>query len=170
MHSAARLPHATVIGDFSKALCLSGLRVGWMVDHDPDRRASYCNARNYFTVTNNVVGERLAAFARQHREAIHSRAQRTATDNLARLDRLFAEHSDVLCWRRPCGGMTAFPWLAYGRDARDLCRRLAQHGVLIVPGDSFGEPSHFRLGFAASGERFGAGVDRLGEFIRDSTR
>jgi aspartate/methionine/tyrosine aminotransferase len=33
--SAARLPHATVIGDFSKALCLSGLRIGWMIDRDP---------------------------------------------------------------------------------------------------------------------------------------
>jgi aspartate/methionine/tyrosine aminotransferase len=31
MRSAARLPHATVLGDFSKALCLSGLRLGWMV-------------------------------------------------------------------------------------------------------------------------------------------
>jgi aspartate/methionine/tyrosine aminotransferase len=30
--SAARLPHATVISDFSKALCLSGLRVGCLFD------------------------------------------------------------------------------------------------------------------------------------------
>lgn len=28
MRSAARLPHTTVLGDFSKALCLSGLRIG----------------------------------------------------------------------------------------------------------------------------------------------
>src|ERR1700685_2578597 len=37
MRSAARLPHATVISDFSKALCLSGLRIGWIIDHDPLR-------------------------------------------------------------------------------------------------------------------------------------
>jgi len=48
--SAARLPHATVIGDFSKALCLSGLRIGWMIDHDPRRRERYHDARNYFTI------------------------------------------------------------------------------------------------------------------------
>src|SRR5260221_292849 len=36
--SAARLPCATVISDFSKALCLSGLRIGWIIDHDPGRR------------------------------------------------------------------------------------------------------------------------------------
>ena len=39
--SAARLPHATVLGDFSKALCLSGLRIGWVVERD--RRAPQSN-------------------------------------------------------------------------------------------------------------------------------
>ena len=36
--SAARFPEATVISDFSKALCLSGLRIGWIIDRDPLRR------------------------------------------------------------------------------------------------------------------------------------
>lgn len=36
--SAARLVHATVLGDFSKAQCLSGLRVGWMIERDVKRR------------------------------------------------------------------------------------------------------------------------------------
>jgi aspartate/methionine/tyrosine aminotransferase len=35
--SAARLPHATVIHDFSKAFPLSGVRTGWMIEHDPER-------------------------------------------------------------------------------------------------------------------------------------
>ena len=60
MRSAAGLPHATVISDFSKALSLSGLRIGWMIDHDPKRRERYRNARNYFTITGNVFGERIA--------------------------------------------------------------------------------------------------------------
>ena len=34
-HSATRLAGATVVGDFSKALCLSGLRLGWIVERDP---------------------------------------------------------------------------------------------------------------------------------------
>jgi aspartate/methionine/tyrosine aminotransferase len=35
--SAARLPNATVIHDFSKAFPLSGVRTGWMIEHDPER-------------------------------------------------------------------------------------------------------------------------------------
>jgi aspartate/methionine/tyrosine aminotransferase len=47
--SAAHLPHATVIHDFSKAFPLSGLRLGWMIEHDAQRRQRYWNARAYFT-------------------------------------------------------------------------------------------------------------------------
>src|SRR5208283_1363775 len=73
--SAARLPHATVISDFSKALCLSGLRIGWMIDHDPVRRERYRSARNYFTLTANVFGERLAALALENSQKIYARAR-----------------------------------------------------------------------------------------------
>jgi len=58
--SAARLPHATVIHDFSKAFPLSGVRTGWMIEHDPKRRKDYWTARAYFSVTNNTAGEFLA--------------------------------------------------------------------------------------------------------------
>jgi aspartate/methionine/tyrosine aminotransferase len=165
MRSAARLPHATVISDFSKALCLSGLRIGWMIEPDAHRRRQYLNARSYFTVSSTVLGERLATLALRHREVIYGRTRRITAANLPLLDRLFADHAGVLRWVRPAGGITAFPWLANGLDGRDFCRRLAQSGVLLAPGDCFGMSSHFRLGFAASGERFAAGMERLAEVL-----
>jgi aspartate/methionine/tyrosine aminotransferase len=168
--SAARLPHATVIGDFSKALCLSGLRVGWIVDHDPLRRERYRNARNYFTITGNVFGERLAVLALEHSRDIYARARHVAQKNLKLLDQLFAQHEGFLRWLKPCGGMTAFPWLADGTDTREFCRRLARQGVLIVPGDCFGQPSHFRVGFAASGDRFPLAIERFAEFLHAESR
>ncbi len=151
--SAARLPHATVISDFSKALCLSGLRIGWIIDHDAARRELYRNARNHFTITANVLGERLAVLALEHSGEIYARARNVARENLALLDQVFGQHAGLIEWLRPGGGMTAFPRLASGVDTRDFCRRLAKRGVLMVPGDCFGQPSHFRLGFAASGAR-----------------
>src|SRR5215510_8258168 len=93
--SAARLPRATVISDFSKALCLSGLRIGWMVDRDAARRERYHNARNYFTVTANVFGERLATFALEHSREIYARARQVSQQNLALLDDVFARYSDL---------------------------------------------------------------------------
>jgi aspartate/methionine/tyrosine aminotransferase len=154
-----------VLGDFSKAFCLSGLRVGWIIERDPARRERYLNARSYFTVSNTALGERLATLALEHAEAIYARARRVATANLALLDRLFNEHSDILSWVRPRGAMTAFPWLKSGGDAREFCRRVAKRGILIVPGDCFGMPSHFRVGFSASGDRFPHALERLAEFL-----
>jgi aspartate/methionine/tyrosine aminotransferase len=166
--TAARLPRATVISDFSKALCLSGLRIGWMVDRDPARRERYHNARNYFTVTGNVIGERLATFALEHSREIYNRARQVSQQNLALLDDVFARYSDLLRWVRPAGGMTAFPWLDGVSDTRDFCRALASRGVLMVPGDCFGQPGHFRLGFAASGERFPRAIERFAEILDSS--
>ena len=160
MRSAARLPHATVLGDLSKALCLSGLRTGWIVERDPARREKFTTARSYFTVSNTVLGERLAALAIRQREAIYERARRVAGENLALLDTVMAQ-TGVLRWVRPAGGMTAFPWLADGSDGREFCRRMAQHGVLLAPGDCFGMPAHIRLGFAASGDKFAGALERL---------
>jgi aspartate/methionine/tyrosine aminotransferase len=163
--SAARLPHATVLGDFSKALCLSGLRVGWIVDRDVRRRELYKNARSYFSVSNAALSEHLATFALDHRDAIYGRARQIVDKNLVLLDQFFREHDDLFRWVRPCGGMTAFPWLAGGGETGELCRKLAAHGVLVAPGDCFGAPSHFRVGFGASGERFPAAIQRFSDLL-----
>jgi aspartate/methionine/tyrosine aminotransferase len=66
--------------------------------------------------------------------------------------------------------MTAFPWLADGSDGREFCRSLLKHGLLMAPGDCFGMPAHFRLGFAASGERFPLAIERFGELLRTEAR
>jgi aspartate/methionine/tyrosine aminotransferase len=166
MRSAARFEHAIVLGDMSKALCLSGLRIGWLIDRNAERRARYNNARSYFTVSNTALGERLAALAVRQRESIYGRARQVAQANLALLDRFFEEFAASLSWVRPGGGMTAFPWLRDGGDGRDFCRTIARRGVLLAPGDCFGMPGHFRIGFAASGEKFAAGLERVASALR----
>jgi aspartate/methionine/tyrosine aminotransferase len=164
--SAARLPHSTVLGDFSKALCLSGLRIGWIVDRDARRQKSYLNARSYFTVSSTPLGEHLAAVALEHREGIYGRARRVTQKNLSVLEQFMCEQEELFDWVRPRGGMTAFPWLKDGADSRELCQRLARSGVLVAPGDCFGAPSHIRIGFGTSGEQFPAAVERLAELLR----
>lgn len=167
--SAARLPHSTVLGDFSKAFCLSGLRTGWIIERDPQLLEQYLRARQYFTISNPALGEALAGVAVRFRETIYSRARAVASANLKLLDQFFAEHSDILGWVRPRGGMTAFPWLKTDPDARGFCRALAGSGILLAPGDCFDMPSHFRLGFGATGDRFPQALERFADFIKDSS-
>jgi aspartate/methionine/tyrosine aminotransferase len=66
--------------------------------------------------------------------------------------------------------MTAYPWLTSGIDARGFCKTIAQSGMLLVPGDCFGQPTHFRLGFAASGDRFPRAMERFVAVLEGITR
>jgi aspartate/methionine/tyrosine aminotransferase len=165
-NSAARLPHATVIADLSKAFSIAGVRTGWMIEHDAKRRQQYWTARAYFSICNTTTGEILAETAIRRRDAVVGRAQEVATRNLELLEGFMAEHRDVLGWIPPQGGMTVFPWLLSGEDARQFCQAAAERGVLLAPGDCFDVPSHFRLGFAAAGENFARALDRFAAFVK----
>jgi len=166
--SAASLPGAIVVGDLSKALCLSGLRVGWIIDRDRKRLEKHKNARSYFTISNGVLGEALAEVAVRNRATIFERAQATAATNLALLDPFFDEHAESLSWVRPQGGFTAFPRLTSGKDARSLCQRVAEGGVLLAPGDCFGHPSHLRLGFGGCEAGFADALEVFSEVLREA--
>ena len=164
--SAARLPHATVIADLSKAFSIAGVRTGWMVEHDAQRRQQYWTARAYFSICNNTTGEILSEIAIRKRDVVLGKAQETATRNLKLLEGFMADHRHLLGWIPPRGGMTAFPWLVSGETDRLFCQAATEHGILLAPGDCFDTPSHFRLGFAAAGANFSEALERFGAFVK----
>ncbi len=164
--SAARLPHATVIADLSKAFSIAGVRTGWMIEHDAQRRQQYWTARAYFSVCNTTTGEILSEIAIRNRDVVLGKTQETATRNLKLLERFMADHRDVIGWISPQGGMTVFPWLVSGENDRPFCQAATESGILLAPGDCFDAPSHFRLGFAAAGDNFSRALDRFGAFVK----
>jgi aspartate/methionine/tyrosine aminotransferase len=163
--SAARLEHATVIADLSKAFSIPGVRTGWIVERDAKRREQYWNARAYFSISNTTTGEILSEIAIRKRDVVLGRAQETATRNLKLIELFMTDHRGVLDWIAPQGGMTAFPWLVSGENARPFCQAATEHGILLAPGDCFDVPSHFRLGFAAAGDNLAKALDRFGAFL-----
>jgi aspartate/methionine/tyrosine aminotransferase len=164
--SAARLPHATVIADLSKAFSIAGVRTGWMIEHDAQRRQQYWTARAYFSISNTTTGEILSEIAIRKRDIVLGKAQKIATQNLKLLERFMAEHRDIFGWIPPQGGMTAFPWLVSGEKERPFCQAATERGILLVPGDCYDARSHFRLGFAAAGDNFSKALDRFGAFVK----
>ncbi len=164
--SAARLPYATAIADMSKAFSIAGVRTGWMIEHNAQKRQQFWTARSYFSICNTTTGEILAEIAIRKHDAVLGKAQQVASRNLKILESFMAEQRDVLGWIRPQGGMTAFPWLVSGENARPFCQAAAERGILLAPGDCFDTPSHFRLGFAAAGDNFSKALDRFGSFVK----
>jgi len=147
--SAATLPNAIVLGDFAKALSIPGLRIGWVIDADAQRRQALLDLRSYFTISCSPLSEAIGAHVLGHSAAVLGRLQTVSRANLERLTKFMHEHRAALGWTPPAGGTTCFPWLRDGRDARPLCERLAKDGVLVAPGDCFDMPAHFRMGVGA---------------------
>jgi aspartate/methionine/tyrosine aminotransferase len=159
--TAATLPHATVVGDLSKALCLPGLRVGWIIERNHERLERYRETRMYCTISNGPLTESLAELAIRHREAIYARAHTVSRANLQMIEAGWPHEDDLVQWIRPAGGFTIFPRFPNIVDTRPLCERLGARGILVVPGDCFGMPGHIRVGFGTQRERFAEGFDRL---------
>jgi len=147
--SASALPNTIVLGDFAKALSIPGLRIGWLIDRDAQRREALLDLRSYFTISGSPLTEAVGAHALAHAPVILQRLRDVARMNLQLLTRFMEEHRAVLGWAPPAGGTTCFPWLLDGRDSRPLCEALAKAGVLAAPGDCFDMPAHIRLGFGA---------------------
>jgi aspartate/methionine/tyrosine aminotransferase len=157
--SASRLANVIVLGDFAKAMSLPGLRIGWLVDRDPLRRAALLDMRSYFSISCSPLTEAVAAHAIENAAAILGRLESVARANLSLLTTFMAKHRDLLAYPAPRGGTTCFPYLRDGRDARPLCQALAQAGVLIAPGDCFDMPSHMRIGFGAQREGYAQALE-----------
>lgn len=154
MPSVASVGNTIVVSDLSKALSLSGLRIGWLIDRDAHRREQLINLRSYFTVSGSPITEAIAVHALAHRQAILARLEEVTRTNLALLDEFMERQQSRFGWVRPCGGTVAFPWRLDGRDARPMCEALARAGVLVAPGDCFEAAAHFRIGFGAQAAGF----------------
>jgi aspartate/methionine/tyrosine aminotransferase len=168
--SAAGLPCATVVGDLSKALSLGGLRLGWIVERDAARRKEYLNAREYVTVSNTPMAEFLGEIAIRHHDQVLGRTREVTRAKLQLLERVVDQSADVLDWVRPMGGMTAWVRLASGGDGRRFCEQALHYGLLLAPGDCWGFPDHFRVGFGVGREWYSRAMERFFDLIHMHSR
>jgi aspartate/methionine/tyrosine aminotransferase len=157
--SATKLPNTIVIGDFAKALSIPGLRIGWLIDADADRRAALLDLRSYFTISGSPLTEAIGAHVLAHAGEILARVQAVSRANLGLLTKFMHEHREAIGWTPPAGGTTCFPWLRDGRETRPLCEALAKAGVLVAPGDCFEMPAHFRIGVGALADGYQDALD-----------
>jgi aspartate/methionine/tyrosine aminotransferase len=67
--TAAGLENVVVIGDVSKAFSMLGLRIGWIVDPDGDRRNRIIRARSYISLCGSPISEALPRARRARRHA-----------------------------------------------------------------------------------------------------
>ena len=164
--SVVDVPNTIVVGDLSKALSLSGLRIGWIIDRDARRRERIGSLRSYLTICGSPITEMIAVHALAHRQEILARLEQVTRTNLALLDKFMSAHRSMFGWARPRGGTVAFPWRLDGADSRAMCVALAREGVLVAPGDCFEAGAHFRVGFGAQPSGFQQALEIVARSVR----
>lgn len=164
-------PPAASIGEraistagLSKAYGLAGARIGWVVTSAPIADAIR-RWKDYTTIAPPTLGHHIAEQALGSREAaILAENRRLVAANRDRVTS-FVDRFD-LAWHEPTG-VNGFPTIPAGFESgRTFCESVYQaENVLLAPGDVFGEPDRFRIGFGARPDVLETGLRRMARHI-----
>ncbi|HUB04532.1 MAG TPA: aminotransferase class I/II-fold pyridoxal phosphate-dependent enzyme [Solirubrobacteraceae bacterium] len=139
--------HAVSLGSISKSYGLPGLRLGWVVTRDAATREAIMRIKDYTTICSSAPSEVLTALALRNRRVLLERNLGLVARNLPLLDGFFERHADTFEWVRPTASPIGFPRVNGIADVDEMCARLADLGVLLLPGSVYDQPDHVRVGF-----------------------
>jgi len=145
--STSRTTRGARLGSISKSYGLPGLRLGWLVGRDAAIRDAVMRMKDYTTICSSATSEVLAAVALRNRRVLLERNLATVERNLPLLDDFFERHGDTFEWVRPTASPIGFPRVNDVADVDEMCARLADMGVLLLPGSVYDQPAHMRIGF-----------------------
>lgn len=158
-------PRALSVGSMSKAYGLSGLRLGWFVGPQELVEQAW-QWKDYTSISISPVSDFLAQSALANKQKVMARNKAIARTNWEVLLRWFKQWQDLIDYVPPTAGVLTFPWLKRADiSGTDFCQgAFDQEGVLLVPGEAFGQPGHFRIGFGGDSETFATGLKQLSRF------
>jgi aspartate/methionine/tyrosine aminotransferase len=139
---------AVSLGSISKTYGLPGLRIGWLASRDSALKTALAELKDYTTICSSAPSELLVALALRHRQTLADRNLELVKRNLPLLEDFLHRHEDVFEWVKPTASPIGFPRVQVpGGDVDEMCRRLADAGVLLLPGTVYDQPDHVRVGF-----------------------
>lgn len=154
------------IGSMIKCMGCVGLRVGWMIG--PESLLKSCrDLKDYTTHTLCAMNDYVAAQALRNWRPVMRTYRQWVVENVARFSAFMERHREVLGWVKPSAGIVAFPYLKdRAIPSAHFSRRLVEtREVFVLPGETFGSPGHFRVGFGLQPQRFAEALERWSDFI-----
>ena len=167
--AAAAGDNLAVAGTMSKAYCMTGWRVGWVIGSRTV--AAACAALNSHCIQSPTTFVQVAA------ARALTGSQKAVRDLAAEYRRRMGTLQPavdalpgVTC-PEPEGGFYLFPNVEsrLSNEVPDTvalaARLLEEKGVAVVPGEGFGAPGYFRLSLASSLDDLREGVRRMADFF-----
>ena len=147
----------------SKSFGLAGLRFGWVAG-PPEVIEAAARWKDYTTISPPKVSQHVARQVIEREAELLERNREHAAANRD-LFRAFTEEYG-LDWYEGVG-VNAFVEVPEGfADGRSFCGGLVEaESVVLAPGESFGFPDRFRLGFGLPTDELREGLERLGRFL-----
>jgi aspartate/methionine/tyrosine aminotransferase len=161
-------PHGLSTTSVTKSYGLAGARFGWLVGDREVVDAAW-RWKDYTTISPSAFGQHVARQALGRRETTILRENRDlARENRAVVAAWLDEHG--LSWHSPVG-VDGFVRVPEGfADGETFCRTVVEEAsVVLAPGNAFGFPDYFRIGFGLPTDDLREGLDRVGRVIEDAS-
>jgi aspartate/methionine/tyrosine aminotransferase len=161
-------PHGLSTTSVTKSYGLAGTRFGWLVG-DRDVVDAAWRWKDYTTISPSAFGQHVARQALGRREATILRENRElARDNRAIVAEWLDDHD--LDWHSPVG-VDGFVRVPEGfEDGEAFCRAVVREAsVVLAPGNAFGFPDYFRIGFGLPTDELREGLERVGRVIEGAS-
>jgi aspartate/methionine/tyrosine aminotransferase len=168
--SAVGMNSVIVTASVSKVYGIGGLRTGWIIA--PEKVAVQClKAKWQATVAAPYLSELITAAALTNaKDILVQRCKEIAQRNFPIVQEWLEANEDLLTWVPPDGGVLGFPKFddSIATDSVTLAKRLVdEHGVLISPGEYFGQGEHFRITFMNPEGELNTGLRAIAEVIQE---
>lgn len=157
-------PHGLSTTSLTKAYGLAGTRFGWLAGNSEVVEAAW-QWKDYTTISPSVFGQHIARQALGEAEARILAENRDLAERNRAIVADFLDTND-LEWHEPVG-VNGFPTVPGAfEDARSFClAAVEEESVVLAPGDLFGYPNRFRIGFGLPTAELREGLDRIGQLL-----
>lgn len=154
------------VSGMSKVFSLAGLRLGWIASRDESVIKSCLSHRDYNLISCGMLDESVAALALKHGEKLLERNRSIVSENLEILDE-WVSGEPLVDYVKPRGGTTVLIRYALDVPSYTFCETMYKDtGAFVTPGDCFGEPRCFRIGYACGKETLKNGLRAVSGFLR----
>lgn len=164
-----RSPRVVALGSIGKCFGCIGLRVGWIIA-TPEIIKGCHLFKDYTTHTISPIIDFLSAHVLLNKDKFLPRYQDYIKANLLQFEDFMEKQQGRVNWVKPDAGTIAYPYFSEeSMDSLAFSKQLVeQQGVLLLPGEAFDTPKHFRIALGVNPEFFQQALERFAQELKNT--